>query len=470
MYICTGSLKGIEIRSVEYENGNIKLDPPMQLTPSCRNFTFSPNLKYVAFYTKSGIHTNEFSDKLIQICHFNVKDGTTQQFKEVPVANIAKFLFSPNGTYFAVILRRNSVTEQNKIPLVQIYQTEGGLVRSFNYAESNIPKIFWSEDEKVFASSYSNGISFFKTEKDGTITESKLELPHLLACDFANANGKITVAVVYNDQTGNAKRMKIFEYPNLEKHLATRPVMVGESFSITISPNGYSAIAIGQKNQTGETYFGESFPYYLNIKGQQKLQLKKSGPVHSIQYSRAGDRFVTIAGHSPPAVAVHFDRLGTSLDIGQFSFNTSRFSVGNNLIAFGGFGNFAGAVKVYDSQTRQTVADGEALYTSSWDWSPCGRLFYTAVLYPKMMISNEFRIHNHCCQALATVKMEELTQCEWVGLPDPKPLPKINTQGLVKPAQSAYVPPHLRGKMAPSNPAPAPVNDKNLKRPPGYGK
>ena len=62
------------------------------------------------------------------------------------------------------------------------------------------------------------------------------------------------------------------------------------------------------------------------------------------------------------------------------------------------------------------------------------------------MVSNEFRIHNHVCQVVASVKIEELTQCEWVGVPNPLPVPKIVAATTAPPVQAAYVPPHLRGK------------------------
>ena len=290
-----------------------------------------------------------------------------------------------------------------------------------------------------------------------------------MACDFTSANGNIRFAVVYNDGSGNAKKMKLYQYPNLDNHVAFRTVMEGEQFSVKISPNGQSAIAIGINNRSDETYFGSSFAYYLNSQGQNKMTIKKSGPIHCVEYSKIGDTFVVIAGHVPPDVAVHFDRIGTTYDVGEFSFNSVRFSPFHNLVAFGGFGNFAGAVKVFDTNKRQTVSDGEALYTSEWSWSPCGRLFVTAVLFPKMMVSNEFRIHNHAGQILQTIKMEEFTQCEWVGVQREQPLPRVDAQVAAKPQSTTYVPPHLRAKMQQQSQA-KPAAGPGPKYPPGYKK
>ena len=127
------------------------------------------------------------------------------------------------------------------------------------------------------------------------------------------------------------------------------------------------------------------------------------------------------------------------------------------MVAIGGFGNFTGDIQVFDIQTRQTIGEGNAQYTSEWGWSPCGRLLLSAVLYPKMMVSNEFRIYNHLCQKLYTMKATELTQCEWVGITKPMNIPKIvNTQP--KTAPVAYIPPHLRAQQARSGP----------KNPPGF--
>jgi translation initiation factor 2A len=222
--------------------------------------------------------------------------------------------------------------------------------------------------------------------------------------------------------------------------------MVGDSFVIRINPCGDSAIAIATKSHSDQTYFGESFAYYLNLQGNQKLILKKQGPIHCIEYSTIGDKYVSIAGHVPPSVALHFDRVGSAFEFGQFSFNSVRWSCSANMVALGGFGNFSGEIRVVDGQTRRVIADGEARCTSEWGWSPCGRLFVSAVLFPKMTVSNEFRVHNHMCQIVGAVQFNELTQCEWVGVAAPLPPPAITVVAPPKAASGAYVPPHLRKK------------------------
>ena len=42
--------------------------------------------------------------------------------------------------------------------------------------------------------------------------------------------------------------------------------MVGETFTISINPNGSSAIAIGTKNESDATFYGESYAFYLNLR------------------------------------------------------------------------------------------------------------------------------------------------------------------------------------------------------------
>ncbi|KAH0786883.1 eukaryotic translation initiation factor 2a [Histomonas meleagridis] len=465
MFVCSGSADGIELRKVSYGQAILKVGDPIKVLPNCRNFTFAPNFNFVAFYTRSNVRSKEFSDKVINVFAFDPNTGNMSQIQNIQVPNIVQVKFSPKGTYFALILRKNSLTDEQKIPLIQIYKTGGELVRSFNYSHSKIPELYWSDDELLFASTYSGGIRFIKTLPDGNEETQNIELPNLLAASFSCNRGVTRFAVVYDDKSGEAKKMKIFEYPNFNRHLSYRPVMVGETFTITISPNGSSAIAIGTKNISNDSYFGETFAYYLNVQGQQRLNLKKSGPVHAVQYSQTGDRFVTIAGDVPPAVTVNFDKIGSQLEIGQFSYNSIRFSPTNSLIAIGGFGNFTGEFQVFDTQTRQKISDGRAQCTSEWDWSPCGRLILSAVLYPKMMVSNEIRIFNHMSQIVFSLKMNELTQCEWVGLKNPLPLPKIAAPTKPKAPPSAYVPPHLRAAAAnsqQSNPAP--------KTPPGFSR
>jgi translation initiation factor 2A len=412
------------------------------LYPNCRSFTFSSRFDYAAFFTRSGVHTTEFLDKFVKVCRFDASSGTVAEIQSIDVQNVIRVEFSPQGTFFAIVLRRNSVTDAGNIPLVQIFRTGGdAMVRSFNYAANHEPELVWSEDESIFAFSHSNGLSFF--EGDSREPTIAVALPRLYACQFTSWRGLIAVSVIY-EEPGGPKKFKIFHYPNFEKAAAFRSIMVGDTFVIRLNPNGQSAVAIGTKTHSEQTYFGESYAFYLNVSGSQKLILKKQGPIHTIDYSPAADKFVSIAGHVPPSVALHFDKVGGAFEFGQFSVNSVRWSCTGNLVAIGGFGNFNGEVKVIDSQTRQIIAQGEAQYTSAWGWSPCGRLFMSAVLYPKMMVSNEVRIHNHFCQIAERVQFNELTQCEWVGAQHPEPLPKIQLPPPPTTMGAPYVPPHLR--------------------------
>ena len=461
MFICSGSSRGIELRRVKYEGTNLTVSDPIQLIPDCRCFAFSPKQNFVAFYTRSGLQTAELSDKVVHICAFNPEAGTITEIQTLDVPNIVRVKFSPNGTFFALILRKNSVTDSGKIPLVQIYRTGGPMVRAFNYPSDKRLELFWSEDERIFASSFSDGVKFYEIGADGTEREIIYELPNLLACAFSCSRNVVRFASVNGTEP---KRMKIFEFPKTDKPIVDQPVMVGEEFTIQISPSGFSAIAIGNRN-SDETYFGESHAYYLNTQGQKSgsLKLKKPGPVHCFEYSFAGDKFVSIAGHVPPAVALHFEKIGTAFEFGEMSVNSVRWSPTANLVAIGGFGSFTGDIKVIDTQKRTIISHGEAPCTSEWSWSPCGRLILTSVNYPKMQVSNEIRVHNHMCQKIHGIKMTELTQCEWVGTPNPQPLPKIVAVTASPPAPAAYVPPHLRGKAGP-------VGGKTPANPPGFGK
>ena len=445
MYVCSGSASGIQLRKVKYDKGNLTVAEPKQLVPDCHNFTFSPDYKYVCFYTKSGVHSKEFPDKFVQICRFDIGAGTIEPLKRVNVPNILSVKFSPKSTFICVMCRRNIHTDEGKIPLIQIFRTETGeTVRAFNYNSQKVPEVFWSADEKVFCSSKTDGICFFETKPDGTEEQKTIELPKLLATSFTTTkSGKIRFAVVYDD---SPRKLKIFEYPEFTKQVAYRPIMVGETFTVKISPNGASAVAIGTKNESDATFYGDSYGFYVNDQNKQDMTQKKAGPVHCVEYSPSGDKFVYISGHVPPCVQIFYEKIHTNADIGEFSLNSVRYSCNQNIAAIGGFGSFTGTIMVYDLASREKISEGEAPYTSEWSWSPCGRLLISAVLYPKMMVGNEFRIINHMSQILFTAKETELTQADWVGIQRPQPLPPIKAPIIAKPQAAAYVPPHLRNK------------------------
>lgn len=128
----------------------------------------------------------------------------------------------------------------------------------------------------------------------------------------------------------------------------------------------------------------------------------------------------------------------------KFPFNSICFSCLRGVVAFGGFGTFNGKVLTYNWVTREKLAEGNLQFSSEWSWSPCGRLLLSSVLIGKLKVGNEFRIFNHFLQNLITIKVEELCQCEWVGIESPIDLPKIKAPAKEAPV-AAYVPPHLRG-------------------------
>ena len=454
MFICSGSNRGIELRKVEYNN-KIDVSSRILLNPNFKNFVFSKDLQFCLFFNKTTVQTKEFPDKLILINKFNFETGEVQPIYEHSVPNILSVSFSPLGTYFYVICRKNSFTESNNIPLIQIIKTSTGeLIRSFNYKSDIIPTIFWSNDEKIFANTFSEGIHFVDTKSD-IINEHDFLINNLEAVSFTDTNQGIRFALVHND---SPRRLKIFEYKEL-KLLSQRPLLAGDSFTVKISPKGFSAVSIGSKKVSENSFYGDSYPFYLNIEKKEKLSVIKSGPVFSIEYNPLGDKFVLISGNVPPAVQVFHDRVGGNAGLGEFHVNSVRYSCNPDIFALGGFGSFTGAIKVINIVTKTVLATGEAPYTSEWEWSPCGRFILTSVLITKLMVGNEFKIFNHLLGIEYTEKFEELIQCQWIGLIKPLPLPKINIEIQEKKKTSVYVPPHLRNN---NN------NNSNKNFPPGF--
>jgi len=440
MYICSASLSGIEIRQVEY-NDKLNVSNPKIIDNKNKNFLFSHDNQIVLLYTKTIFSSKEFPDKYITVARFDHVNAQLDVLYEFPVPNIMSIQFSPQSSYFCVISRRNHITDAEKIPLVKVVKTVSGeVVRSFNYDSRHIPTIFWSINETIFAYSYTDGILFFQTEADNSETRIPFEAPNLHSCSFSEGKKGIRFAVVYDR---SPFKMKIFSFPQLEQ-IAYRPIITGDTFNVTISPNGFSAISIGYQIQDDTTFYGTSSLSYLNENGQQKLSIKKEGPITHASYSPDGDKLIVIAGHVPPAVYVYHDKIGSCVPLGEFNFNSIRHSCSPDIAVFGGFGSFSGSIRTVNLSNKAFLSQGEAPFTSEWGWSPCGRLILTAVMMPKMNVDNEFSIYDHMCQKLFSLRMTEQTQCQWIGNENPLPLPDIKKAQVVKEAPKAYVPPHLR--------------------------
>jgi hypothetical protein len=201
-----GSANGIEFRRVTDEGTTVTVHPPAPLCPNCRSFAFAANRDRAPFFTRSGLQTPEFPDKFVKVCTFDAVTGQITELQTIDHQNVYKVRFSPRSNYIAPMLRRNSVTDAEDIPLVEISRTGGELVRSFHYARNHEP-----------------GFS-------GRMTNSSLRF-HVQMSSRAGA-------VLFALPPFSLPKFKLFDIIEFEKHKTFRPVMFGDTFVLKSNPCG----------------------------------------------------------------------------------------------------------------------------------------------------------------------------------------------------------------------------------------
>lgn len=97
-------------------------------------------------------------------------------------------------------------------------------------------------------------------------------------------------------------------------------------------------------------------------------------------------------------------------DFGTGPRNFVHFNPQGNLVCFGGFGNLAGSVEIWDLKSLAKIASFNAAGTSTCNWSPDGRLLVLATLSPRLRVDNCFKIYDYSGSLLVDCSFKDLFQ------------------------------------------------------------
>jgi translation initiation factor 2A len=254
--------------------------------------------------------------------------------------------------------------------------------------------------------------------------------------------------------------------------------------------------ASSDTDATNQSYYGESKLHFLPADPARAgdaaaVPLPKEGPVHDVQWSPQGDFFVVVAGFMPAKAILVDTRNRPVYDVVAGPYNTARWSPSGRFLAVCGFGNLPGDVLFFNrlgapgsgkiTLKRMGSTRAEAV---SCAWSPCGRLFLTATLSPRLRVDNNARVLSYTGEVVSHRPFECLLEARWVPsktkYEDRAPSPERLARSLegsgggaaagpggaggkaagaaaapVRPA--AYRPPSMRGAAAAGRGGPLPV-------------
>ena len=129
-------------------------------------------------------------------------------------------------------------------------------------------------------------------------------------------------------------------------------------------------------------------------------------------------------------------------------------------MCIGGFGNLAGEMDFWDKNKLKLMGSCQDRNGArSFEWTPDGRNFVTAVLWPKRRVDNGFKVWTYFGELVYHEEIERLAQVEIRGAPEGlfpnRPMsPRLSDKRLEQSRLAkieaekpkSYVPPHLRGR------------------------
>lgn len=184
--------------------------------------------------------------------------------------------------------------------------------------------------------------------------------------------------------------------------------------------------ATSDTDATNQSYYGESKLHFLPADAARAgdaaaVPLPKEGPVHDVQWSPQGDYFAVVAGFMPAKAILVDTRNRPVYDVIAGPYNTARWSPSGRFLAVCGFGNLPGDVLFFNrlgapgsgkiTLKRMGSTRAEAV---SCAWSPCGRLFLTATLSPRLRVDNNVRVLSYTGEVVSHRAFECLLEARWV--------------------------------------------------------
>jgi translation initiation factor 2A len=152
-------------------------------------------------------------------------------------------------------------------------------------------------------------------------------------------------------------------------------------------------------DSSGRNYYGEHALKYLC--GPKIKHIKTpEGPVHDLAWSPKGDEFIVISGFMPPHSQL-FNLDGVKVqDITNTHRNTVKWNPFGTLFLIGGFGNLQGDLEVWERESMRIVGSVRSELAVTLEWTPCGRMFVTATVNPRMRVDNGFKVYKYTGEIL----------------------------------------------------------------------
>ncbi|KAK9171340.1 Eukaryotic translation initiation factor eIF2A family protein [Cryptosporidium meleagridis] len=157
------------------------------------------------------------------------------------------------------------------------------------------------------------------------------------------------------------------------------------------------------------------------FKPSEKLSLRhqvvvppEEGPVNDVAWSPKSNEFLLCKGIIPPELTLNSGIDGSpKVSFGKSRRNTIRWNPSGKWFAYGGFGNLAGDLDIWDLDKQKLIGQTNASCCITLEWSVCGRFLLASTTSPRLRVDNAIRIFRYNGDLLKRVNFDTLYSAYW---------------------------------------------------------
>jgi len=410
-------------------------------------------------YTEDGTRMALVNEKDVKIYDTFTKECV----QTIGRGDVEGLAFSPLGTFVVTYERKAPDGKDNVFafnvatgePVLKTHQKEMGK------DEGAWPPIRWTPDEQLCAHMVKSEIRLFNGHDPSGEQLSKIRVKKVRNFEFSPSVGKPLIATFTPPQGAQPARVSIWAYPAVEEPIASKSFFKADTCKLKWNPQGTSVLieTCTDLSAADESYYGETGLYLLGTDGNAfNVPFEgNDGPVQDCRWAPSGREFIAIQGKQPAQTYMFMASNCTLIrKFGNMPVNHVRWSPHGRFICLAGFGNLAGGMDFWDKPKFKKMGDArDRDGAKSYEWTPDGRNFITAVLRPWRRVDNGFKIYTYYGELIYHEKIDRLYQVAVRPapgkFPDRPQSPRLKAmraagEPVAGPVAKAYVPPHLRGK------------------------
>lgn len=377
-------------------------------------------------------------------------EGFSKLHLELPIAEAKSINFSPKSTFVAVGTALTSMESKN----LRLYEVSTGkLLYELNDTKRDLIK--WTSDESLAYRMVGSELYFYENNDFSKPAKKIAQKIASYSLAFNKLTGRIHVAIMVKGVKSTPSSVKVYSYPHVDNVVAQQSLFKSDSVDVKWNSKGDAMVLLATQDidTTGQSYYGQTFAHFLDLKGNACLVGgKKAGSVHSCEWLPNNEGFIAIYGKTPAAITLYNPKGDAIYQFGEAPVNTVLLNPFGNLVAFGGFGNLAGDVHVWNLKSRTKISHFQVSDTTQFDWTADGLHMITSTHYARLKVANGFKVwdylgnhlHTEGCRDDLNLPLYRVLPVASSAFPAPEVAATVKGKIMTEKPVYKYVPPSQR--------------------------